>query len=184
MGSEMCIRDRYQILDTKNFDLSGDNDLDWMSQFMPGEIPSWILAIEDKTERDEMMKMMGIGEDFDIKKSPFYNKIVIIGASVEVLHDVKSTPFYNYLGQTQDTPGMETHANAIQTILHENYLYVFGGRVTRLLSDGRLYPFTHFLVISFLCIVAYVIFRKLDIHPVLAGTVIIFEILIYVGFAL
>ena len=174
----------YQILDTKNFDLSGDNDLDWMSQFMPGEIPSWILAIEDKTERDEMMKMMGIGEDFNIKKSPFYNKIVIIGASVEVLHDVKSTPFYNYLGQTQDTPGMETHANAIQTILHENYLYVFGGRVTRLLSDGRLYPFAHFLVISILCIVAYVIFRKLDIHPVLAGTVIIFEILIYVGVAL
>ena len=49
----------YQVLDTKDFDLSGDNDLDWMSQFMPGEIPSWILAIEDKSERDEMMKMMG-----------------------------------------------------------------------------------------------------------------------------
>ena len=61
-----------------------------------------------------------------IKQTPFYNKIVIIGASVEVLHDVKSTPFYNYLGQTQDTPGMETHANAIQTILHNNYLSVFG----------------------------------------------------------
>ena len=79
---------------------------------------------------------------------------------------------------------METHANAIQTILHENYLYVFGGRATRLLSDGRFYPLLHFLVISLLCIIAYVIFRKLDIHPVLAGTVIIFEILIYVGLAL
>ena len=52
----------HQVLDTKDFDLSGDNDLDWMSQFMPGEIPSWILAIEDKSERDEMMKMMGIGK--------------------------------------------------------------------------------------------------------------------------
>ena len=94
------------------------------------------------------------------------------------MHDVKSTPFYNYLGQPQDTPGMETHANVIQTILHENYLYVFGGRVTRLLSDGRLYPVVHFLVISLLCIIAYFIFRKLDIHPVLAGAVIILEIVL------
>ena len=174
----------YQILDTKDFELPGDNDLDWMSQFMPGEVPSWILAIENAKERNEMMKVMNIGAEFDIKKSPFYNKVVIIGASVEVLHDVKSTPFYNYLGQTQDTPGMETHANAIQTILHDNYLNIFGGRTTRLLSDGRFYPIAHFLIISILCIIAYFIFRKLDIHPVLAGTVIILEILIYVGLAL
>ena len=174
----------HQILDTQDFELSGDNDLDWMSQFLPGGMPDWISDIEDEKERNEMMNMMGIGAGFDISNSPFYNKIVIIGASVEVLHDVKSTPFYNYLGQPQDTPGMETHANAIQTILHENYLYVFGGRVTRLLSDGRLYPVVHFLVISLLCIIAYFIFRKLDIHPVLAGAVIILEIVAYVGLAL
>ncbi len=174
----------YQILDTKEFELLGNNDLDWMSQFMPGEIPDWISAIEDDKERTEMMKMMNIGEEFDIKKSPFYNKIVIVGASVEVLHDVKSTPFYNYLGQTQDTPGMETHANAIQTMLHNNYLNVFGARTTRLLVDGRFYPLVHFLVISFLCAIAYFIFRKLDIHPVLAGLVVILEILVYVGLAL
>ena len=174
----------YQVLDTQSFELSGNNDLDWMSQFLPGEIPDWILAIEDEKERNEMINMMGVGGDFDITKSPFYNKVVIIGASVEVLHDVKSTPFYNYLGQPQDTPGMETHANAIQTILHENYLSVFGGRITRLLGDGRFYPFVHFLVISLLCIIAYFIFRKLDIHPVLAGAVIILEIVVYVGLAL
>ena len=69
--------------------------------------------------------MMGIGTEFDIKNSPFYNKIVIIGVNVEVLHDVKSTPFYNYMGLSQLTPGMETHANAIQTILHENFINVF-----------------------------------------------------------
>ena len=174
----------HQILDTKEFELPGNYDLDWMSQFMPGEIPNWILAIEDENERNEMKKMMNIGEEFDIKKSPFYNKIIIVGASVEVLHDVKSTPFYNYLGQSQDTPGMETHANAIQTILHNNYLNVFGSRTTRLLSDGRLYPTAHFLVISLLCIIAFFIFRKLDIHPILAGFVIILEIIVYVGIAL
>ena len=174
----------YQILDTREFELPGDNDLDWMSQFIPGEIPDWILAIEDDNERIEMMQIMGIGSNFDVTKSPFYNKIVIIGASVEVLHDVKSTPFYNYLGQTQDTPGMETHANAIQTMLHNNYISVFGSRITRLLVDGRFYPSVHFLVISFLCVIAYIIFRKLDVHPILSGFIIILEIGIYVGLAL
>ena len=79
-----------------------------------GEIPDWIMAIEDITERQEMMAMMGLGADFDITQSPFYNKIVIVGVSVEVIPDVKSTPFYNYMNLSQLTPGMETHANAIQ----------------------------------------------------------------------
>ena len=61
-----------------------------MSQFIAGEIPEWILAIEDDSERNEMMSMMGIGADFDITQSPFYNKIVILGVNVEVIHDVTS----------------------------------------------------------------------------------------------
>ena len=173
----------YQILDTHDFELSEEADMDWMSQFIPGEIPAWILAIEDVTEREEMMAMMGVGEGFDIKNSPFYNKIVILGVSVEVLHDVKSTPFYNYLGETQDTPGFETHANAIQTIIHDNYLNVFGGKLTRLFHDG-MYPFVHFLVIAGLCIIAYVLFKKLDVHPILAGIIILMEGIIYYGLAL
>ena len=174
----------YQIIDTKDYELPGNNDIDWMSQFMPGEIPSWILEIDNDSEREDMMSVMGIGENYDKTNSPFYNKIVIIGASVEVLHDVKSTPFYNYLGQTQDTPGMETHANAIQTILHDNYLTVFGSRTTRLLFDGRIYPLSHFLVISILCVIAYIVFRRLDVHPIFAGGIIILEVLIYIGVAL
>ena len=101
-----------QVIDTQDYNLP--EDIDWMSQFIPGQIPDWIMDIEDQNERSEMMEMMGIGTDFDIKKSPFYNKIVIIGVSVEVLHDVKSTPFYNYMGLSQLTPGMETLANAMQ----------------------------------------------------------------------
>ena len=31
-------------------------DLDWMSQFLPGEVPEWILAIENDAERQEMME--------------------------------------------------------------------------------------------------------------------------------
>ena len=121
-----------QVLDTQDYDLP--EDIDWMSQFIAGEVPDWILAIEDYSERYEMMSLMGIGEDFDITKSPFFNKIVILGVNVEVIHDVKSTPFYNYMNLSQLTPGMETHANAIQTILHENYINVFGGKTTRYLA--------------------------------------------------
>ena len=36
----------YQVLDTKEYDLPGENDIDWMSQLMPGEVPSWVLAME------------------------------------------------------------------------------------------------------------------------------------------
>ena len=61
--------------------------------------------MEDETERNEMMALLGLGSNFDITQSPFYNKIVILGVSVEVLHDVKSTPFYNYLNLSQLTPG-------------------------------------------------------------------------------
>ena len=171
-----------QILDTQDYDLP--EDIDWMSQFLPGEIPDWLLAIEDETEQKEMMEIMGVGSDFDITQSPFYNKIVVLGVSVEVLHDVKSTPFYNYLGLSQLTPGMETHANAIQTILHENYIKVFGGKTTRYLADGSSYPIANFLLIFGLCAIAYLLLTRIDLHPLLAGFIIFSEGIIYYAFAM
>ena len=166
-----------QILDTKDYDMP--EDIDWMSQFLPGEIPDWINAIESQEERDEMMEMMGFGSAFDITQSPFYNKVVIVGVSVEVLHDVKSTPFYNYMGLSQLTPGMETHANAIQTIIHSNYINVFGGKTTRYLAEGASYPISNILLIFFLCMIAYIFLTATELHPVIAGLFIFFEGLIY-----
>ena len=171
-----------QILDTQDYDLP--EDIDWMSQFLPGEIPEWIMAIEDESEKNEMMAMMGIGSDFDITKSPFHNKIVILGVNVEVIHDVKSTPFYNYMDMSQLTPGMETHANAIQTILHDNYIKVFGGKTTRYLAEGAPYPFVNFLLIFTLCAIAYFLLTKIELHPIMAGIIIFSEGLIYYAFAM
>ena len=106
------------IIDTKDVTLRDPiEDLDWMDQFIPGEIPEWIQAIDNLQERQEMMTAMGISEEFDVTKTPFYNKIVVIGTSVEVHHDYKQTPYYNYWDIQQLTPGMETHGNAIQTLL-------------------------------------------------------------------
>ncbi|MFQ6614178.1 MAG: adenylate/guanylate cyclase domain-containing protein, partial [Fidelibacterota bacterium] len=145
-------------------------DIDWMDQFIPGQIPDWIQSIEDSTERQEMMDLMGIGSSFDITQSPFYNKIVIVGVAVEVIHDTKSTPFYNYMGRQQLTPGMETHANAIQTILDRNWIRVFGGRVTDLFYE---YPMSHTYLIALLSVIALMLL--LLANPIVAGILIILE---------
>mgnify|MGYP002634929366 FL=1 len=171
-----------QILDTQDYDLP--EDLDWMSQFLPGQIPEWVTSIEDETDRNEMMVMLGLGESYDITQSPFYNKIVILGVSVEVLHDVKSTPFYNYLNLSQLTPGMETHANAIQTMIHSNYIQVFGGKTTRYMVEGAPYPLENILLIFGLCIIAYILLMKIELHPIVAGVVIFSEGLLYYAFSM
>ena len=130
------------------------------------------------------MEMMGIGSDFDIKKSPFYKKIVIIGVSVEVLHDVKSTPFYNYMGLSQLTPGMETHANAMQTVLHGNFINTFGGKTTRYLAENASYPFVNILLIFSLCTLAYLLLTAFNLHPIVSGLLIFVEGLIYYAIAM
>ena len=42
----------YQVLDTKEYDLPGENDIDWMSQFMPGEVQAgflqWMMSEKNK----------------------------------------------------------------------------------------------------------------------------------------
>lgn len=164
------------IIDTDDVTLRDPaEDIDWMSQFIPGKIPDWIEAIEDSLERQEMVELMGLGQEFDVSQSPFFNKIIIIGVAVEVVHDLKSTPFYNYLGIQQLTPGMETHANAIQTILHNNYLNILGGRLTSMLGDY--YPLSHTALIALLCLIAYGVLALLN--PVVAGVMIVIEAIIY-----
>ena len=171
-----------QIIDTEEVILrEPGEDIDWMSQFIPGEMPAWIQEIMDPKDKQEMIELMGFGEEFDITTSPFYNKIVIIGVVVEVFQDYKKTPFYNYIGVSQITPGMETHGNAIQTILHENYLKIFGGRITNILSDVEYgyYKgfFQQFLLISLLSAIAF--FTLTYVSTVLGGFLLVIEGIIF-----
>ena len=116
------------ILDVADITLSDPlEDTDWMDSFI-GKVPEWITMISDPEEKAQMMAMLGISE-FDVTQTPFYNKIVIIGASTEVFKDTKKTPFYSYGGARQFTPGMEAHSNAIQTILDNNYISIYGGNL-------------------------------------------------------
>ena len=166
------------VIDTEDIDLRDPvEDVDWMTQFLPGEIPKWIKAIEDPADRAATMEALGIGTDFDVTKTPFYNKIVVIGVAVEVIHDVKSTPFYNYLGVQQLTPGMETHANAIQTVLHKNFINTFGGAVTDLSRHG--FPAAQFLLISLLALIAFFIIDY--VNPIIAALLVFIEGIIYFG---
>ncbi len=173
-----------QVIDTKDVVLTDpEEDIDWMSQFIPGEIPDWILAL-DPDQQNEMMEMLGIGSEFDVTSSPFYNKIILIGSTVEITHDFKYTPFYNYLGISQFTPGVETHANAVQTILDQNFIRCYGGKITEINSDvysNRALVY-HFLLIAGLSIITYLFVILLS--PFFAGVMTFIEVCIFIAVSL
>ena len=77
-------------------------------------------------------------EDYDIDyfstsllpDGVFKDKIVLIGSTVSELHDNFPAPFFEYKDRSgnyrkAETPGVEIHANAIRTILNENYYHQF-----------------------------------------------------------
>ncbi|MDZ7808693.1 MAG: adenylate/guanylate cyclase domain-containing protein [Gracilimonas sp.] len=61
----------------------------------------------------------------------FQDKIVLVGATMSLLKDFYSTPFANE--GNNDRPGYQIHANAIQTILDNNYLTYFNNWYTLLI---------------------------------------------------
>ncbi len=154
-----------------------DEDIDWMSQFLPGEVPGWLEEIEDPDTRAELMVQLGLGDEFDITSSPFYNKIVLIGVSVEVLHDVKKSPFYSFAGQLQFTPGVEFHANAIQTLMDRNFMSVFGNRVSWTEKSWE----SHMSLVAGLSLLAFIFLTFMN--PLFAGLSILLEVLAFFSFA-
>ena len=168
------------VIDVLDVDLTDkDEDTDWMENFLPGEIPQWIIDIDDPLiDKDQLMSELGIGSAFDITKSPFYNKIVLIGVSVEVLHDFKRTSFFSFANHQWQMPGVEYHANAIQTILDGNYIKIFGDDI----NWSSISWIKHLALISFLSLFAYIFISSLT--PLLAGIFILLEILIFYSIAI
>jgi len=72
----------------------------------------------------------------------FRDKIVLVGATAEELHDIKQTPFYIYYTEEglarRGMPGVEIHANALHTMLTNDYLL----RMPRTLEIGMVLLFT------------------------------------------
>lgn len=141
------------VLDDADFELNQDSD--WMDFF--------------KLDGD----LYGI-----VGESPFLDKIVIIGVSVNVLLDVKETPYYNYAGLRQLMPGVEYHANAIQTILDGNFIRVAGGTLE--LNDESFGA--NLLIIIILALGTFLFVQR--ISPILGGLLMVLEILVFVDVAL
>ena len=153
------------VLDDDEFDLRYiEEDSDWMDLFNPN------------SEINMMMQM--VDPDYEVLESPFLDKIVLIGVSVNVLLDVKPTPYYSYAGFLQLMPGVEYHANAVQTILDGNYIKVAGGTLELTGESLRI----NLLIITLLALFTYVFIRRLS--PILGGLVIILEILVFTDIAL
>ncbi len=56
-----------------------------------------------------------------LERDAFKDKVVLVGATIEELHDTFSTPFY-IAGNETLTPGVEIHANFVQNVLDQNYI--------------------------------------------------------------
>ena len=56
-----------------------------------------------------------------LERDTFKNKVVLVGATIEELHDNFQTPFYIF-GKETLTPGVEIHASFIQNVLDQNYI--------------------------------------------------------------
>ena len=95
----------YEVIDNHNFNLSSfDEDDDWIDKYINPDNLNY--------------------SRFGIEKSPFKDKIVIIGSSLEEDNDFILTPYYNFNGKNALMPGVEMHANAIQQIIDQDYLKV------------------------------------------------------------
>ncbi|MBN1465498.1 adenylate/guanylate cyclase domain-containing protein [candidate division KSB1 bacterium] len=60
--------------------------------------------------------------EYHLTWETFKDKIVFVGAAAEELHDIKFTPFYYYKGKRVKMPGVETHANALSTIMRGDFI--------------------------------------------------------------
>jgi len=135
------------IIDTEAFDLPVyEEDTNWMSNFDSTSTLNMMLSLMDPTHT--------------VMESPFEGKICIIGVSVEVMHDYKSTAFFDYLGAPTLMPGFEYHANAIQTLLDQNFIHVLGQTI-EFTSDSAASQLTLIFLSAFVAYLIIVFFGPL-----------------------
>jgi len=94
-----------------------------------------------------------------LERDTFKDKIVLIGATVDELHDLFSTPFY-IAGEETLTPGVEIHANFIQSVLDQKFI--------RVVDNYYVYAFTFI----FTLLIAFLIKKTKPLFGVLSAVVI------------
>lgn len=107
------------VLDDETFDLRKD-DTDFMKWFlMPDDQFNMLISFLPEEAAKTFKEIRDA--------NPFKDKVVFVGASAAELQDLKLTPFYifrNENGQIEHQlmPGVECHANALQTILDRKFI--------------------------------------------------------------
>lgn len=137
------------VLDTEEFDLA-QSDTDYMERYISNKMPDFVRAsldqIQTLKERVNSLSQEKMHDDKlidslkneievrqivvnqfwqpDSTMSPFHDKIVFIGGTIEEIpdFDVKLTPFLNYDGAGK-TPGVECHANAYYTLSYGDFVH-------------------------------------------------------------
>lgn len=104
----------------------------------------------------------------------FKNKIVFVGATSEILQDVKLTPYFGYGLSSRKMPGVEVHANALSTLFYGDFI--------------RPTPFAVTLVLL-LCLAAFMTFLGMRSRPwagfgYMLGAVLLFALIAHTLFAL
>jgi len=130
--------------------------------------------------------------DGKVSKKDIEDKIVLVGTTAPILHDLKPTPF------GPQTPGVEIHATIIDNILHSNFIsrkgfgiiifellviFLFGMILGLIMKNFQLWigiPVMFSLLIGYFLFDAYFLFPR----GILIGLVIPFTMLITLYFAL
>jgi len=120
------------VLDDEDFDLLEEFDLD---------------AFDDPGFPDEGIPPGPLHSDV------FKDKIILIGSTMQELHDDFPTPYLEIKDESGRSsqalmPGVETHANALQTIFDQNYLSEIGfweNLFLLIVISVLLYLFSYFL---------------------------------------
>ena len=129
-----------QVIDNFDYQLISDQeDSDWMDMYVDHNHPLYNI--------------------FGEENSPFKNKIVMIGSSLKEDHDFHETPFFSYENNENLLPGLEFHANAIQQLIHNNFIVV-PTHTLSLTLESFIY---HFLIISLFVIIILFISQRLSI---------------------
>jgi adenylate cyclase len=111
-------------------------------------------------------------------KNPFKDKIVVIGTSLAEDQDIKPIPYLTYNGTDYLMPGVEIHANAIQQLLHENYIKTPTGTLE---YDSR-YISSHILIMLFFTLITLLLVTKPE--PVIALLIMLAELVVWFSYSI
>ena len=141
------------VVDDSDYDLKDINeDQNWIDMFIDIHHPLY--------------------QNFGIKRSPFKDKIVIIGSSLKEDHDFVQTPFFSYNDHENPIPGLEFHANAIQQLIHNNYIIV----PTKTLDVNDESIIYHAIIIIFIVLLILLFTKILNIFQSIIA-IILFSLL-------